>query len=36
VVDADDEKSSAAGILVMARAAPTAEVLEIQTVSSYE
>ena len=36
VVDADGEKSSAAETLAMARAALTAEVLEIRTASSYE
>lgn len=36
VVDVVDERSSAAEILAMARAALTAGVLEIQTASSYE
>lgn len=36
VVDADDERSSVAEIPAMARDAPTAVVLEIRTVSSYE
>lgn len=36
VVDVVDERSSAAEILARARAALTAAVLEIQTVSSYE
>lgn len=35
VVDADDERSSAAGILETVKAVPTVEVQETQTVNSY-